>query len=112
MTLKPCVRQVSLSNCLDYRTDPFGRLMLRFRHFHRFPIPIRMLLCSRQVRSALAPRTVVHDLVAENITVDAEVVLTGLAFIPARFAGSLGSFGTCNVAGAAICALVCGWEGC
>jgi len=41
-----------------------------------------------------------HNFVAEDITVDAEVLLARLAFVSTRLAGALGSFG-------AACTAVC-----
>lgn len=65
-------------------------------HLHGFavhmPIPIRLLdFRPGQMRAALAPGAIVHDLVAKDIAVDAEVVLARLALVPARLAGALGA---------------------
>ena len=49
-----------------------------------------MTFRSRQVRITLASRTIVDDLVAEHITIDAEVVLASLALVSARLAGAFG----------------------
>ena len=52
-----------------------------------------MIFRSRQVRVTLAPRTVVHNLVAEHITIDAEVILASLTLVPTRLASAFGTFG-------------------
>ena len=76
--------------------------MLRCRHFHRFPIPIRMILRSRQVRVTLASRTVVHNLVTEHITINAEMILASLTLIPAGLAGAFSTFGAHCITRAAV----------
>jgi hypothetical protein len=77
--------------------------MLRRRHFHRVSIPVRMLFRrSRQMRITLAPRTIMHNLMAENIAINAEMVLASLTLVPARLAGALGSFRTRCIARAAV----------
>ena len=78
--------------------------MLRCRHFHRFTISIGMVFRSRQVCVALTSRTVVHNLMAENIAVDAEMVLASFALVPARLAGAFGPLG------ATVDALAGRWE--
>jgi hypothetical protein len=44
------------------------------------------------MRITLASGTVVHDLVTEDIAVDAEMLLARFALIPTRLAGTFGSF--------------------
>lgn len=61
------------------------------------------------MRITLTSRAIVHHLVAEDIAVDAEVLLTRFALVPTRLAGALGAFGA---ACTAICArIVDRWEG-
>jgi hypothetical protein len=43
-----------------------------------------------------------HNLMAENIAINAEMVLASLTLVPARLAGALGSFGARCVACAAV----------
>ena len=87
------------------------QLMLRYRHFHGVSIPIRMIFRPRQVRIALASRTIVHDLMAENIAINAEMILASLALISARLASALGSFRARCIACTAVGALAGRWEG-
>lgn len=70
-----------------------------------------MTFRSRQVRITLASRTIVDDLVAEHITIDAEVVLASLALVSARLAGAFSTFGTRRIARAAVGAFGGGREG-
>ena len=64
-----------------------------------------MVFRSGQVRIALTSRTVVHNFVAEHITIDAEVIPASLALIPAGLAGAFGTLRTHYIACAAVDAL-------
>ena len=86
------------------------QLMLCRRHFHGFPIPIRMIFRSGQVRITLASRAIVHDLMAEYIAIDTEMILASFAFVPARLAGTFGTFWARSIARAAVGAIGGGWE--
>ena len=51
-----------------------------------------LLLQTRQMRITLTPRAIVYDFMAEDIAVDAEVLLARFALVPTRLAGAFGSF--------------------
>ena len=51
-----------------------------------------------------------HNLMAEHIAINAEMILASLALVPARLASSFGSFGTRCIACAAVSTLAGRWE--
>jgi len=65
-----------------------------------------LLLQPRQMRTTLTPRAIVHDLVAEDIAIDAEVILARFALVSARLARAFGSFWAAR---AAVCDGIVGW---
>lgn len=83
---------------------------LRCRRFHRVTVPVCMILRSWQVRVTLTSRAIVHDLVAENIAVDAKVVLAAFALVPARLTGAFCSFGPSDLTCTTVRSLVHWWE--
>ena len=55
------------------------------------------------MRITLTPRAVVNDLVAEDIAIDAEVLLARFALVSTRLASTLGAFGAVP---ATVCACI------
>ena len=71
-----------------------------------------MFLLPRQMRITLTARAIMHDLMAENIAVNAKVILTTLALVPARLARAFSSFGMRDFARTAVRVFARGRERC
>lgn len=65
---------------------------------------------TREMRITLAAGTIVHHLVREDIAIDAEVVLTRLALIAARFTCALSPFCLCTAVIVFVCVVLSWWS--